>query len=271
MIPLRPTNKVQFAEIDWREARRILIYGTGGIGKTTLACQAPGPVAFFDLDGSLSSLRSGLADVPLPKVIPNAKDWVGLSSALHSPGWGGIKTIVIDSITVAEEWCIQFCLRNVKTFDKPPVKAESLEDYGYGKDVRVVFENFIPLLDDLQAHYLDGRNIILIAHDCKPEEVNPMGANYVRWEPRLRSSKKGENSIRFKVKEWCDFVGCMLFDISAKVEQDKKTAERTKKALGVGNRTLYLSELPYLMAKNRGCAGPIDIVPGKNPWDEILK
>lgn len=237
-----------------------MIYGTGGIGKTTLACLAPGKVALADGDESMADLKDEFEriDVPLPLLIP-ATNWQTLCDALKSDGWNGIRTIGID-VTVAEEWCIASLLKTVKVGNSYPT---SLEDYGYGKDVRYVYEHFLPLLGHLDRHVRQGRNVLLIAHECKPEEVNPTGQNYLRFEPRLRTSKRGENSIRLRVKEWCSFVGYIAYDAS--INKDKK-------AEGSGTRTMYLTERPSFMAKQRGgLPESINIEHGVSPWEGILK
>lgn len=264
-----PVAKVSFGKLGNAGGQKILIYGTGGIGKSSLCCLAPGPVAYVDAENRLSSLKTELESlgIELPMLVP-ASNWLSLRLALQSSGWEGIKTIALDSATVIEEWCIAHVLATVKTFEKPPQKATSLEDYGFGKDIRVVYEAFLPLLSDLEKHTKAGRNVILTAHDCKPEESNPMGGNYVRFEPRLRTSKKGENSIRLKVKEWCDFVGFICYDLA--MMKDSR-GQDTKKAVGSGTRTMYLQETPAYMAKNHGHAESIDLELGVSPWEQLIK
>lgn len=263
------SNKITFGKLGDAKGQKCLIYGTGGIGKSMLSCMAPGPVAYVDAEQRLSSLKTELVElgIEVPQLVP-ATNWVSLRAALQSTGWDGIKSIALDSATVIEEWCIAHALATVKTFEKPPQTAKSLEDYGFGKDVRVVYEAFLPLLADLDAHARAGRNIIFTAHDCKPEESNPMGANFVRFEPRLRTSKKGDNSIRLRLKEWCDFVGFICYDLSTGKDDRGKD---NKKATGCGTRTLYLQETPAYMAKNHGCPDPIDLNLGESPWDKIIK
>jgi hypothetical protein len=262
-------NKVSFAKLGDAKGQKILIYGTGGIGKSMLSCLAPGPVGYVDAAGRLSSLKSEMLElgIELPTLVP-ATNWKTLRGALQSSGWDGIKSIALDESGVIEEWCIAHCLETIKTFEKPQQKANSLEDYGFGKDVRIVYEAFLPLLADLDRHVREGRNIIITAHDCKPEEANPMGANFIRFEPRLRTSKKGDNSIRLKVKEWCDFVGFICYDVAAGKDERGKD---NKKASGSGTRTMYLQETPAYMAKNHGCPNPIDLNLGESPWEQIIK
>lgn len=251
-----------------RTGKRFLFYGTGGIGKTTLAASIPGEQAWYDLDESLGKLS---LDRPCIQV----DSWAGLRHSLAKEFPPEIKNIIIDPINVAEEWACSHIVEHVKT--ESGERAERLEDFGWGKDIRYVYEEFLNLLADLDKHMRQGRNIILLAHVCKPEELNPEGQNYLRYEPRLRSSKKGENSIRLKVKEWCDFVGFIQYDVTVFGRTgNKKENIRVQgggKAVGSGTRTMYLTEEAHFMAKNRGCAGPIVIKQGNEGevWEQLLK
>jgi hypothetical protein len=272
-LPTRQKNDdLFFWQVEEAEARRGVIYGPGGIGKTRLCCFLPGPVAFIEPDNSLGSLISEFksSKVPIPRIV-RASNWTELLDVTSRyEKYKDIKSLVIDSGSIAEEWCIGDVLETVK--GPSGSKASSLEDYGFGKDVRYVYEHFLPFINQLSVHHSQGRNVVIICHDCKPEEVNPLGTNYVRFEPRLRTSKRGDNSIRLKVKEWADFVGFLCYDVTPKVEEDKKTAERTKKAARQKQtRTLYLSERPQYMAKGRGCPEQIDIDIDTNPWPQIIK
>ena len=86
-----------------------MLYGPGGIGKTTLAAGLPGPVAFVDLDESLPRLRGqfetlGLLENIMP--VEGVSDWQSLRDVLGAPGWDGVKSIVIDTGTKAEEMAV---------------------------------------------------------------------------------------------------------------------------------------------------------------------
>lgn len=100
-----PTNertKVTFGKIQASAGHRVVLYGPGGIGKTTLAAHAPGAVAFFDLDDSLPRLQGNLGTAGvLENIVPVAgvETWQDLRSALQSDGWDGIRTICIDRVS----------------------------------------------------------------------------------------------------------------------------------------------------------------------------
>ena len=264
--PSRPQaspGKISFAEVSQRKGHRILLYGTGGIGKTTLACLAQGKTVFVDADESLPVLKSQLKalEIENPQVV-SVSSWSTLRAALNSPGWDGVSNIVLDTITKIEEWSLAHVLSTVKT-DKGRT-AEGIEDYGFGKGYKYAFENFLLLLGDLERHTRAGRNVFLIAHDCTSNVPNPKGEDYLRYEPRLQHAGKGDASVRLRLKEWCDHVLFLGYD----VEVNKATGV----AEGHGSRTLYASELPFCMAKSRTFSGTINIdKPGDSPWELILK
>ena len=255
MAPSRPGG-VKFGKIATAAGHRIVLYGTGGIGKTTLACQAPGPVAFFDLDESLPKLRKKLSREPLPVEVSN---WAQLRDALSLDGWDAVKSIVIDSCTRAEELAVAHTLATVKT-DKG-LTAKSVEDYGYGKGFGHVFDTFLPILADLDRHARAGRNVILICHECTTSVPNPTGDDWLRYEPRLQAPASGKASIRLRAKEWADHVLFIGYDVAV---------DKEGKGKGGGSRTLWSAELPHAMAKSRTIQTPLVLQDGVNLWEQII-
>lgn len=246
---------VTFGDVPSAAGHRILLYGPGGIGKTTLAANAPGRVVFFDLDESLARLRG----LPTVRVVPHVHCWADLRAALQAPGWDGVDFIVIDSLTRAEELAVADTLANVVQDGK---RSTSLEGYGYGKGYGYVFDTFLPLLGDLDRHCRAGRNVILICHDCTTPVPNPAGEDWLRYEPRLQSPTSGKASIRLRVREWADHVLFVGYDVA--VNKDGK-------GQGAGTRTLYPSELPHCMAKSRTVRDPMSV--GEFPaavWEYVL-
>jgi hypothetical protein len=253
-------SKVVFGQIPASKGQRIVLYGTGGIGKSTLACLAPGPVAFLDADESLAILKTQLVeqDIPLPILIP-ANDWKSAQAALQADGYDKVKTIVIDTATKLEEWSVAHTIATVK--HEKGNAVTSIEGYGFGKGFQHNFETFMKLLAELDRHIRAGRNVILIAHECTSNVPNPRGEDWTRYEPRLQSPKSGTASIRARLKEWADHVLFLGYDVAVK----------DGKAQGSGTRTLYTAELPFCMAKSRTTNEQIDITLGESPWDRIIK
>lgn len=250
-----------FGKIQSKKGHRICLYGTGGIGKTTLACMLPGKTAFSDADESLPVLQGQITAIggELPVIIP-ATNWGDLLTTLNGDGWDGIDNIVCDTATKLEEWCIAHTFKTVK--HEKGHAVNKIEDYGFGKGYQYVYENFLHLLAALDRHANQGRNVILIAHECTANVPNPKGDDFLRYEPRLQNPSSGKASIRSRVKEWADHVLFLGYDV---VVDDKGVAQ------GSGTRTLYTAELPHCMAKSRTTHDNIDIEHGKSPWPEIIK
>lgn len=254
-------HKVTFTNVEnVQRGQRVVLYGTGGIGKSTLACMMKGPVVFFDVDESLAILREQLkADgVTVPSTV-TCGSWEELRNALKSDGWDKVKTIVIDTVTKIEELAVAHTLKTVK--HEKGHYCQRLEDYGFGKGYQFVFDVFLPLLGDLDRHVRAGRNIVLVAHDCVTNVPNPHGEDWIRYEPRLQSPNSGKASIRLRVKEWADHVLFLGYDVNVK----------NGKAEGSGTRTLYCAELPHCMAKSRTTDAQITVNKGESPWSEIIK
>ena len=253
---------VRFGAIAGASGHRIVLYGPGGIGKTTLAAGLPGPVAFVDLDESLPRLRLlfeslGLLENIMP--VDGVTDWQTLRDVLGAPGWDGVKSIVIDTGTKAEEMAVAHTLANTVVDGK---RASSIEGYGFGKGYGFVFDTFLPLLGDLDRHSREGRNVVLICHDCTATVPNPAGEDWLRYEPRLQSPNSGKASIRLRVREWADHVLFLGYDVD--VSKDGK-------GRGAGTRTLYTAELPHCMAKSRSTQ---EVIPlgqdGRDVWQKVV-
>ena len=196
-----PSARVAFGPVRSGGGHRVVLYGPGGIGKTTLAAIAPGPVAFFDLDDALGVLAGQLPDADI-RPVTGADEWRGIRHALHAAGWDEIRTIVIDSATRAEELATAWVIANVPHDQNK--RVERIEDYGYGKGYRHVYDTFLTLLADLDQHVRAGRNVILVAHEATEKHPNPQGEDWLRSEPRLQHTPK--NSIRERVRDWCDHL-----------------------------------------------------------------
>jgi len=243
-----PLSPVTFGPVPDGAGHRVAIYGPGGIGKTSLAAMAPGPVAFFDLDGSLPVLADQLPEMDI-RPVECPPTWAALRDALHAPGWGEIATIVIDSATRAEELCAEWVIANVP-HEKNNVTIKRIEDYGWGKGYTHIYETFLRLLGDLDQHARAGRNVVLVMHDCTANVPNPAGEDFIRFEPRLQSPPSGKASVRLRVREWVDHLLFVGYDV---VAEDRK-------GKGTGTRTIYPTELPHCMAKSRSIADPIPFV-----------
>lgn len=208
-----------------KTAKKVVIYGPEGIGKSTLASQFPEPV-FIDTEGSTKELD--VARYPVPKtwndVVTDVNDFVE-----SMPG----KTLIVDTADWAEQLCISHTCANLG--------VKGIEDVGYGKGYVYVSEAFADFLNKCNVLIDQGVNVIFTAHAQmrKFEQPDEMGA-YDRWEMKL--SKK----VAPLLKEWADIV--LFCNYKTDVITDQNT--KSKKATG-GRRVMYASHHPCWDAKNR--------------------
>lgn len=218
-------------------AQRVMMFGPGGIGKTQLVSLAPEAIVVDLEDGSKNIECARVSDF---------ETWAELRGWLQSETPTAYRTIVIDSITRAEELAVAHTLLTVMHPEKK-CRVESIEGYGFGKGYQFVYDTFLPLLVDLDRHIRAGRNVVLIAHDCVNDVPNPVGDDWIRYEPRLQQPKSGKASIRERVFEWCDHVLFLGYDVSS----DKG------KGMGGGTRTIWPAERPSHRAKSRRISDPV--------------
>lgn len=206
-------------------AKKVVIYGPEGIGKSTFASYFPEAV-FIDTEGSTKEL-----DVMR---YPNPETWNDVITDVNDfiesmPG----KTLVIDTADWAEQLCI------VQTCSNLGVKG--IEDIGYGKGYVYLSEAFQKFLAKCNELVDQGVNVVFTAHAQmrKFEQPDEMGA-YDRWEMKL--TKK----LAPLLKEWADIV--LFCNYKTDVITDQNT--KSKKATG-GRRVMYASHHPCWDAKNR--------------------
>lgn len=235
--------------------QRIVVYGPGGIGKTELASNLKSvgirPL-FFDI-----GTGSGFLDVE--RVDPAPQTWEDLRAALHSTELlEPYDAIVIDDMTTAESLAVAWTLANV-TRERGET-CKSIEGYGWGKGYTHVYETFLQLLGDLDMQIRAGRTVVCIAHECTSRVPNPAGDDWIRYEPRLQNTEKG--NIRSRVKEWADHLLFVGYDVFSE----------DGKAKGAGTRTIYPCEMPTHLAKSRLLADPIEYTKGSAElWKLLLK
>jgi GTPase SAR1 family protein len=205
-------------------AKKVLIYGPEGIGKSTLASKFPDPV-FIDTEGSTKNLDVARFDAP--------SSWAMLLDEIRYVAAHPdiCKTLVLDTADWAEKLCTKsVCDRYHK---------DGIEDFGYGKGYTYAEEAFGEMLNMLTDVLKKDVNIVVTAHAQmrKFEQPEEMGA-YDRWE--LKLSKKAAPLV----KEWADMV---LF---ANYKTFVTKIEGKNKVQG-GSRVMYTSHHPCWDAKNR--------------------
>ena len=205
-------------------AQKVVIYGSEGIGKSTLASQFPDPL-FIDTEGGTSHMDVNRIDKPA--------SWPELLAVIDEVAREDVcKTLVLDTADWAEQMCIEYvCIK---------YKQESVESFGYGKGYTYIGEEFARLLRGLDGVVASGKHVVVTAHAKmrKFEQPDEMGA-YDRWEMKL------SRQVAPLLKEWADMLLFMNYKTMVVVDENK-----SNKATG-GKRVIYTSHHPCWDAKNR--------------------
>ena len=213
------------------------MHGAPGIGKSTLASNAPAPL-FLDLEHGTKQLDVARVD--------DINSWEALLGALRALANdpGEFKSVVIDTLDRAEWLCWQYlCAKE---------RVDSIEKIGrgFGKGYTAAYEQFRVLAAELEALRRQGLTTILIAHsriEKAPEDDRE------RWTLKVQKQVAGL---------FYEMFDAILF---ARLEVFTQKSE-TGKLRGFGDqRVLETQEDPKWLAKNRYA------MPRQIPlaWDEL--
>lgn len=212
-------------------AKKVVVYGPEGIGKSTFASKFPDPV-FIDTEGSTKDMDVARFE--------KATSWQMLTDQVRyvRSNPSVCRTLVIDTADWAEQMCIEDLLaRNEK---------KGIEDFGYGNGYVYAKEDFGRFLNLLTEVVEAGVNVVLNAHSQirKFEQPDEMGS-YDRYE--LKLGKKTQSQTSPLLKEWADMVLFANYKTLSVSVDDKG---KKHKAQG-GRRVMYTTHHPCWDAKNR--------------------
>jgi hypothetical protein len=251
---------LQFRKVTAAPAQRIGVYGVPGVGKTSLAMLAPGPVAVVDFDRSVGVLHKSGAVPESVQLVDGIATYGDLLEILRDPAWeqSGVKSLVIDTVTAMHKLVEEHVIRTIPS-DRGA--ATSIESYGYGKGYSFVSEEYAKLLADLDRYHVQkGRNVVLVMHEIKAKRAGTENMELLEYTIALPES--GTKSVRQQVIGWLDHL---LFLNIEKVITDKGLVKST------GLRVIYCQEGPNFRAKSRSTQDPIIYNAGDgSAWNTIL-
>jgi hypothetical protein len=208
-----------------RGAARVVLYGTEGIGKSTLAAQFPNPVILDTEDGTrqidCARVRCG--------------DWMTLTGAMVDLGGNaqGFQTVVVDSVDWAERLGLEHMLRKDG--------KRSVEDYGFGKGfvkIAEVMSAFLGMADNLIDR---GVNVVFVGHSTVKRTTPPdLDEGWDRYELKL------SRQVAPLVKEWADALLFANYRTRLVEGADGRT-----RAKGGKERILFAERTAAWDAKNR--------------------
>lgn len=209
---------------------RIIIYGSGGIGKSTFGAMAPNPI-FLPIEDGLGELE--VDHFPL---ITSYEELLNALAVIFTEDHD-FKTVVIDSLDWLERlvWQKVALEQNVK----------SIESIGFAKGYIFALEYWrevISALDALRDH--KNMMVIVISHAQIKRFDSPTCDPYDRYMMKLH------DKARDLMFEWADatlFAGYKVHTKSTEV----KGGQKIVRGIGDSQRALYTTEAPGWLAKNR--------------------
>ncbi len=210
--------------------RRVMLYGTQGIGKSTWAACAPKPI--------FVQTEDGLGEIDCDKfpVATSFADVMGALAELYTENQP-YQTIAVDSLDWLERliWA-EVCRKH---------NVEAIESFGYARGYSFALAQWREFLEGLSALRADrGMTTILIAHAKIERFENPETEAYDRYVPRLHKLAAA------LIQEWCDEVLFASYRTYTK-QTDEGFNRKRNQGIGTGERILRTQERPAHMAKNR--------------------
>jgi len=212
--------------------RRVLLYGTHGIGKSSWAAQAP-DVLFLNLEDGLNDIDVAKTEhlIRLEQVM---EALTFLATQKHDFKW-----VAIDSV----DWLEALIHAEVAREAGKP----TIGDIGYGagyKSAMAYWDKILTMLDWLRTECERKLGVILLAHTAVKKYTDPMTDSYDRYQPALHETAAAT------LQEWCDEVLFASYRVHTR-KQDEGFGKERIIAGGSGERLIRCTETPGALAKNR--------------------
>jgi len=208
-----------------KSAAKVVVYGQEGVGKSTLAADAPRPLILDTEDGT--------RHLNCDRV--RCLDWQSLTLAVAelTVNNQGYQTVVVDSLDWAERSLIEWMLKSSG--------KKSIEDFGFGKGYTMLAEHVGRFLDACDKLVDTGVNVVLVAHSKVARTSPPdQTEGYDRYE--LKVTKQTAPLV----KEWADALLFLTFKTRLVEGADGRV-----KATGGKSRVMYSERCAAWDAKNR--------------------
>jgi hypothetical protein len=211
-------------------APKVVIVGTGKIGKTTFAAMAPNAIGILTEDG---------ADAVDAQAFPLASSLAEVYAAIDTliNQEHEFQTLFIDSLDWLEPMVQDYvCKQN---------NWKNIEQPGFGKGYVAAAEEWRNLLSGLEVlRAAKGMGIILIAHDKIKRIEDPLTEGYDSHVLKLHDRAAA------LVSEWADVVGYAGYRIFTS-KTDAGFGNKETKATTTGERILHVEPHPAHCGGNR--------------------
>jgi len=233
-------------------AWRFFLWGTRGVGKSTLAADVPGAI-FLDLDQGSDHLPVSRYPLGHDSTYQDVLDAIDdLTVSPHD-----YKALVIDEVGRLEALIWAHIVANSPA-DKSGDRPTNIEEVGGGFQKGYVvaeseFRRFVGRLDALRVRR--RMHIVILGHGAIAATKNPSGDNYDRHVPQIHPKAAAV------ITGNADVVGFCTFDDIAKRDRG------ARKSVGVtGHRVVQLEHTAQWDAKSRLPLPAMIDLPAESPW-----
>jgi hypothetical protein len=233
--------------------KRLCFYGTRGIGKSSLAADAPEPI-FLDLGNATEHLNVSRYPLPPEPTYQDILDAIDdIAASEHA-----FRTLVIEDVGELESLMWRRLISEAP-MNKDGERPTSIESFGFGKGYTMAEAEWRVLVHRLdQLRLRRAMHVIMLGHSTVKSFKNPTGENYDRHVPLIDAKAVGVIGAN------ADVVGFVTFDDIAKRLQ---TTTPAKKAIGVtGRRIIHLEHSAAWDAKCRLPMATMVDLEEVNPW-----
>jgi len=248
--------------------QRIVIAGSEKMGKTTLACGAPGAL--------LVPLEMGYAAMTVAKT-PELHTWAAVSqlceelrSAAIAKRIGPGTSIVWDSATALERLIHEATLQLDKAWKPGNPAGLTLNSAlgGYGKAYSIandMFAMWSRYADELTRY---GVNTIVTCHVFPALVQDPQHGEFQQWDLLLHSPKnQKEYGKREFITQWADLIGFLHEPYFVMKSEDGKGPNRAVSSNQ--GRQLAVERQPQWVAGNRYGMTGLVAIPAAQGWNYL--
>jgi GTPase SAR1 family protein len=228
--------------------KKVIIYGDGGIGKSSIGEQFPNPI-FIQTENA-----GGTIAAPRLPVCKTYGDFLECMKLVGTGKFGEFDTIVIDSVTFLERLmfnhvCHVEQMSNVG--DTKTLNGSKLQ-MGHG------FVETMKLWDKLTNyfdHFIDkGMNVVLLGHVTQRTVKNSLDDEYDSATFNLGKWGRMYNPTEF-LYNWSDFTFYVTEKITT-INKETGINDTRTIAIGSGKRVIYTTNNPAYLAKRRAKMPP---------------